>query len=153
MSEVLNNQSRSSSTSSRTSPLVTAEQGPPLLRATIPPWLRCDPSDGDDADVILLTEVLRCACKRGGTHRVAKQCVDTFEAEELPIYVGGLHDAVRHKQQPVALGKTEVQHGELRIFDYTQRQRAADLQGLAVEVWRNVSGISQRGLTVRGDAQ
>jgi hypothetical protein len=39
----------------------------------------CHPSDRDDADVIFLTEVLRCACECCGTHRVTKQCMDTFE--------------------------------------------------------------------------
>ena len=43
--------------------------------------LSCSPSNGDDADVVLLAKVLGCAGERRGAPRFAKQVVDALEAE------------------------------------------------------------------------
>src|SRR5579871_2392104 len=71
--------------------------------------------DRDDADVVLLAEVLRRVRQFNGRTLRAEQFTYALEAEKVPINVRSLCDAVRNQHQPVIGLQMETHHRKLDI--------------------------------------
>ncbi len=75
------------------------------------------------------------------------------EADELAVGVGGFGDAVGDEDELIAGVELKVHDRKVGGVDRAEGKGAFHVEGSAVEVGRNMSGVSEGSGTIRGDAE
>src|SRR5260370_13984328 len=99
--------------------------------------------DAQDENIVGLAELLRCGgdiCRGGLT---AKHLLDALEAEEFSVCILSFDDAVGHNYQGIAGFEFERGNRKIHPWKHPQWKRTFNLQLLAIEIGRKLTGIGQ----------
>ena len=109
--------------------------------------------DGDDADVVFLTEgldgVREFCCGLAGFDKL----LHAGEAEKLALRILRFGEAVGGEGEAVSWLELEAGDGEFGVVESAEGQGAFDGNGQSVQVGRQVTGVGESDGAVGGDAQ